>query len=160
MSAVFLPVDPDGVITRGPFVRNPWNYDQAVVSVATGLDCSGDEVLTKQAPRDECDINVIVARFGLTGRMPQVTAPPMYGDFTGVSDYRTAIDAVRAADAEFMRYPAQVRARFENDPQKLLEFMADPANAPEARQLGFLAEEVSTPSPAPIVPPAPDKALS
>lgn len=142
------------------FIRNPYNYPGEFVSRATGLDCSGDPVLTKQEMRDECDINVIVARFGLTGRMPQSVRLPSYGDFTGVLDFRSALEAVRSAESSFMELPAKVRERFANDPQRFLEFCQDPANTDEARRLGLLADEGGGLPPKPIVQPEPVKAAS
>lgn len=103
----------------------------------TGLHCL-DESLALDSQREESDINTIVKRFGLTGQIPQAQRMPVYGDFTeGVSDYRTALDAVNAADRAFMSLSPDVRRRFGGDPQMLLEFVSDPANLEEARKLGL-----------------------
>lgn len=93
--------------------------------------------LTQQQFKDDADINVLLERFKVTGMMPQGVRVPSYGDFTGVSDYRTAMNAVLTAQQSFMELPANVRARFGNDPQQFLEFVADPSNLDEARKLGL-----------------------
>ena len=120
-----------------PFVRSPYNYDVMEVSNETGLRCE-DVSLAVQDQRDEVDINTIVRRFGLTGQLPEDIRAPEYGDFTGVSDYQSALNAVMEADSEFNRMPAELRARFNNDPQLLLEFVSDERNREEAGKLGLL----------------------
>lgn len=135
-----------------PFVRHPYNYDQAAASVNSGLMCT-TPTRAQQQFKDECDINTIAARFGLTGQMPLVVNLPQYGDFTSVTDYQTALNSVLAAQASFMALPPNIRERFANDPQNLLLFVSDDANIPEARELGLLPPEpipatpVATPSP-------------
>lgn len=101
------------------------------------VECS-DPSLAQQQFKEDADINVMLEKFKITGQMPQGVVLPAYGDFTGVDDYRTALDAVHAARDRFMALPAKTRAYFENDPQKLLEFVSDPANRAEASRLGLL----------------------
>jgi len=119
-----------------PFFRSPYNYDMADVSRETGVVCD-DPSLAVQSERDECDINTIVRRFGLTGKMPVGVRMPTYGDFVGVSNYQDAVHAMMQADASFMQLPADVRARFRNDPALFVEFCSDPKNLEEARSLGL-----------------------
>lgn len=145
-----------------PFIRNPYNYDRDEVSRETGLDCTGDPGYTQQQFRDECDINEIVRRFGLTGEMPDDFRAPVSGDFTDIPDFKTAMDAVTGAHTEFMRMPPELRARFLNDPQRLLEFVSNDANRAEAEALGILRPKQDEPppirvalqSPSPATPPA------
>ncbi|AXH73502.1 MAG: internal scaffolding protein [Microviridae sp.] len=105
------------------------------------LDCS-DPSLAQQQFKDDVDINVLLERFKVTGVIPQGVRIPTYGDFIGISDFRQASDAVLAAKNAFMDIPASVRARFENDPAKFIDFCADPANLPELRKLGLAPEVV------------------
>jgi hypothetical protein len=56
------------------------------------------------------------------------------------------MNAVRDAQVEFLRVPADVRARFNNDPGRLMAFLEDDRNRDEARKLGFL-------KPVEVVPP-------
>lgn len=101
------------------------------------LECK-DPSLTQQQFKDDVDINVLLERFKITGVMPQNVVLPTYGDFRGVSDYRSAVDAIRKADNAFMDLPANLRQRFDNDPQKFLEFVSDDKNREEAVRLGLV----------------------
>lgn len=105
-----------------------------------GID-TGTDTPTIQSAKEECDINVIVKRFGVTGQVVAPARLPSYGDFDTVMDFQTAMNAVRAGEEAFMQLPAHVRKRFSNDPQAFLEFCADDKNLPELRKMG-LAREV------------------
>jgi len=119
------------------FVRNPYNYDMALVSQETGLECK-DPSLAQQHMKDECDINVIVERFGVTGSIPTTPIEPSYGDFSGVSDYHTALNKIKAADEAFMALPAKIRAKFDHDPNALLNYLQNEENRDEAIQIGLI----------------------
>ena len=123
-----------------PFIRNPYNYDKDEVSNITGLACS-DPSLAQQHMRDECDINVIVERFGVTGSLPVSPVEPTYGDFSGVSSYQDALIKIQQTDADFMALPAKIRERFANDPFELVNFLASEANRNEAIELGLIDGE-------------------
>jgi len=139
-----------------PFVRNPYNYDMALVSQETGLFCK-DPSLAQQHMKDDCDINVIVERFGVTGSLPVRAIEPSYGDFSGVSDYHTALNKIRAAEAEFMALPAKLRARFDHDPNALLNFLENEQNRDEAIELGLIdGEPVARPIVSAVETPTPD----
>jgi phage internal scaffolding protein len=119
------------------FLRTPYNYDTDAASNESGLACE-EPSLAQQHYKEECDINTILERFNITGMLPQSTLSPRYGDFTGIGDYHTALNRVIAAQDEFEALPAQIRARFDNDPSKLIEFLQDEANRPEAEDLGLV----------------------
>jgi len=119
------------------FVRNPYNYDMALASEESGLICK-DPSLAQQHMKDECDINVIVERFGVTGRVPVTLIEPTYGDFSGVSDYHTALNKIKAADEAFMALPAKIRAKFDHDPNALLQYLQNEENRDEAIQIGLI----------------------
>lgn len=118
------------------FLRTQYNYDMNVAGDESGV--GGGESMTKQEFKEECDINTIVRRFGLTGELPTGVQAPTYGDFEFVGDYKSAVEMVMASEDAFMKFPAEVRARFENDPQQLLEFCADSNNRAEAERLGLV----------------------
>lgn len=121
-----------------PFLRTGYNYDREKASNESGLDCSGDPGETQQSFREECDINTIIYRFGLAGELPVGLRAPTYGDFTGVNDYQSALNAVIAADEAFMEMPANVRARFNNSAAAFVEFCSDDKNRDEAVKLGLV----------------------
>lgn len=96
-----------------------------------------DPSLAQQQFKDEVDINVLLERFKVTGRMPEGVRIPSFGDFNGVSDYRTALDALRTARDSFMMLPAKLRSEFHNSPQEFLEFCSKEENLPRLRELGL-----------------------
>jgi phage internal scaffolding protein len=94
---------------------------------------------TVQSEAETVNINSIVARARAGGSVPGLEGrQPRYIDVSEVGDYREALHRVRAAQEAFMELPAIVRARFENDPARLLVFLGDPANRPEAEKLGLV----------------------
>jgi len=133
---------------KTPFLRTPYNYDRDAASNESGLHCE-DATLTQQHFKDETDINNILRQFNITGLLPEQPLSPRYGDFTGIGDYHSALNAVIAADDQFMALPAILRARFENDPAQLIDFLSDENNRSEAEKLGLLevpkAESTVTP---------------
>jgi phage internal scaffolding protein len=119
------------------FLRTPYNYDLDAASNESGLGCE-DPSLAQQHYKDECDINTILQKFNITGLLPESPLSPRYGDFTGISDYHTALNRVIAAQDEFDGLPANIRARFENDPAQLIEFLENSENRQEAEKLGLV----------------------
>ena len=103
-----------------------------------GLVCDPEEDVAQQQFKEEVDINTIVKRFGLTGALPENLRMPVSGDFTGVTDFQSAMNLVRQAEEEFLRIPADVRARFANDPGQLMAFLDDEKNRDEAIKLGLV----------------------
>jgi phage internal scaffolding protein len=120
------------------FLRAAYNYDADEVSLETGLSMDPDESVTQQQFKEECDINEIVRRFGLTGELPENVRMPVSGDFTGVSDFTTAMQMIQAAEEAFMQFPGDVRARFMNDPAQMIAFLEDGKNLKEAQELGLV----------------------
>lgn len=101
---------------------------------------------TKQSHTAETDINTIVARYTATGNFTHINRnTPKYGDFSKVGDYQQALDAVLEAQYDFDELPAVIRKRMDNDPGKLIEFLADPANLEEGRKLGLFEPEKPSP---------------
>ena len=133
---------------NGVFLRTAYNYDKDAASNESGLACE-EPSLAQQHFKDECDINNILRQFNITGLLPESPLSPRYGDFSGIGDYHTALNRVIAAQDEFDALPAQIRARFDNDPANLIEFLDDDANRPEAEALGLVnkgaAEVVEAP---------------
>jgi phage internal scaffolding protein len=123
------------------FLRTPYNYDRDAATNESALACE-EPSLAQQHFKDECDINNILRQFNVTGLLPESPLSPRYGDFTGISDYHTAMNRVIAAQDEFEALPAQIRARFDNDPANLIEFLENSENRLEAEELG-LVEKVA-----------------
>lgn len=137
-----------------PFLRTAYNYDMNTAGDESALKCA-DKTLARQEFKEETDINTLVERFHVTGELPQNVRMPTYGDFTGVFDFQTAMNAIRSAQESFDQMPANVRARFHNDTQEFLEFCSDPENKEEAIKLGLVDKPPQTPQPTPARAPTP-----
>lgn len=123
-------------------------YDFKARSEDAGLACR-DPSLTVQSQAEDADINVIIERFGLTGELPTDIRMPTSQDFgDNVFDYQSAMNIIIDAQKQFMRLPAELRARFDHDPQTFMDFVHDPANGGELVRLGLRNPE------APKAPPA------
>ncbi|QXP08194.1 MAG: internal scaffolding protein [Arizlama microvirus] len=104
-----------------------------------------DRSLTNQADMESADINKIMARYEKTGVLIDasgVERKPQYGDFTVLKDYHSMMSAVRNAERAFDLLPANVKNRFLNDPQKLIDFLENPVNDKEAVSLGLKERDV------------------
>ena len=123
-------------------IRKPYDPVERVPFICTGTP------RTKQAMKNECDINNIMAKFEKTGLFDHLTKyNGDYGNFIGAPEYHEAMNAVVEAENMFMEIPAKIRSRFENDPAKFLEFVQDPANTDEIISMGL----ARAPTPAPNV---------
>lgn len=123
------------------FVRSAFNYDGDVDSFKAGLDCSESPTKAQQHFRDECDINVLVARFARTG-VPDALPAPSMAQFDEVFDFQSAMQTIIDANASFASLPSKVRARFQNDPGQFLNFIHDTENRDEAVRLGLVPKPV------------------
>lgn len=115
---------------------------------------TGDVTPVQRQFAKDSDINELVRRFGITGKMPQpVTDPSYYGDVEDIPDLRTALERIRDAQERFAALPARVRTRFRNDPAELFEFLEDRENFDEAVKLGLVVkpEAPAVEPPAPLV---------
>lgn len=97
---------------------------------------------TKQSFKDECDINQIMKKFEKTGILPDlIKTNPVYGDFSDPKTYQESLNLVHHAQEQFSNLSSKVRERFNNDPQKFLEFTSNAENADEMAKMGLLKEE-------------------
>lgn len=105
----------------------------------------GGPSMADQSAKDECDINVIMARYLKTGILPEQINEnaQRYLDCTE-NDFQAAMQVVAGAASLFEQLPAKVRDRFGNDPSELLSFVADDSNRPEAEKLGLVPPAPST----------------
>jgi phage internal scaffolding protein len=122
---------------KEPFVRSPYNYNVDAASDESGLRCE-DASLTQQHQKDQADINFIIDQFNVTGILPVSPVSPQYGDFSGIGDYHSAMNAVMNMHDEFMTLPPAIRSRFDNDPEELFDFLSNEDNREEAIKLGLI----------------------
>jgi len=137
-------VDGDRLKVARVLCPPPRAFDPREHSRETALR-TGSESRVQQHLKDEVDVNTIVRRFGLTGGAPAPSAAGVYGDFTGIEDYESALGVIERARERFEALPPEVRQRF-HSPGELLEVVG------ELSQEEFEAEYMP---PAPPVVPAP-----
>lgn len=124
--------------------RAAQGYDRRAVSLATGY-VEKSLGRTIQAMKEEADLMTIIRRFGVLGDPATGVRTPLYGDFTEVTDFRSALEAVAAAEASFAQLPSDFRASLDNDPERFVHWVNDPANMAKAAELGLVV--LKTPPP-------------
>lgn len=148
----------EGLVTKGnalKSVRAAYDFDTA--DFDPGIDCSGfvgeegewfdTPSLTRQADAEDCDINVMMAKYQATGQPPRVNPrEPQWGDFSSVPQFQDALNLVHQVETDFALLDARVRDRFANSPAKLLRFLEDPANYDEAVKLGVVVPRPEPPA--------------
>lgn len=113
-----------------------------------------DPSLTKQEYKQEADINVIIKRYVSTGEFP-INPQPLYADTTQIPDFQTMMNHVIAVEERFDQLPAEVRAKFSNDPSLMLEWAQDPKNNDAAVTMGLIEAKNPDPIVLRTTPPAP-----
>ena len=120
----------------------------------------------QQQFKEDADINSIMRKFQKTGAIDHVAMhQPNYG-LVGPQDLHTAMNIVAGANTMFEELPSTLREKFA-DASGFLEFVQDPNNDVEARELGLAlapeaqakADEIAAEAannPAPEPPPSPD----
>lgn len=114
-----------------------------------------NEGRTRQSFKDEADINKIMGKWRKQGFAENTTLnTPLYGDFTDDRSYQDALNSIQSAKDVFAALPARVRARVENDPGKLIAFVADENNHDELVELGLVNPISPEPAPTQVSPEA------
>lgn len=117
-------------------------------SDASALTCL-DPSLAAQEMTSDTDINRIVETWVRTGMAPVTNVEALSGDFSNVDDYRTMLDKISRAKAEFMTFDADVRSYFKNDPANLIAALSDESQSSKLVEFG-----IKKAPPAPVVEPA------
>lgn len=123
------------------------------------LECDQSKRITEQAHKHECDMNYILRNYQKTGLIRHAKKYEGTYDDVSVQDFQEAMFLVNQAQQSFMDLPSNVRARFENNPAKFLEFTQNPANRDEMAAMGILKgndglDRTGAPTDAPTPPPA------
>lgn len=98
---------------------------------------SDEESMAQESDMEDSDINIIMKKYNTTGLLPQINMEALTGDFSEAGDFRDAQEKLRAANEAFAEVPAALRRRFDNDPQKFIDFVMDDANLEETVKLGY-----------------------
>ena len=111
----------------------------------------------KQSFKDECDINLIMARYQRTGAIDHVTKhQPNYGYATSM-EFTEAMQTVAYGQTMFNELPSTIRTKFDNDAAQFLDYVQDPANEDQLADLGLekAKQETETAKPASEAPKEP-----
>lgn len=111
-----------------------------------------DPSMTQQHFKDETMIDNILQKYAETGFLTDPFTPKrpiQFGDFSDVTDFQTAQNAVARATEYFESLPSRIRSSFNNSPSEFLQALNDPEQRSKLEDLGFVAsEEVKTLEPA------------
>lgn len=109
--------------------------------------------MTQQHFKDETMIDNILQKYAETGFLTDPFSPKrpiQFGDFSDVTDFQTAQNAVARATEYFESLPSRIRSSFNNSPQEFLNALNDPEQRSNLEALGFVAPEPSKePQPTP-----------
>lgn len=102
---------------------------------------------TSQQWKDSCDVNKIMEKYKKTGSITHVRnrVEGVYADLTQLPvSYQEALDTIKTAEKAFEAIPAKVRQEFDNNPSKLISFLADKKNLDKAAELGLVNKPIQT----------------
>lgn len=102
--------------------------------------------MTQQHFKDETMIDNILQKYAETGFLTDPFSPKrpiQFGDFSGVTDFQTAQNAVARATEYFESLPSHIRVSFNNSPSEFLQALDDPEQRSKLEDLGFVAPEPS-----------------
>jgi len=100
-----------------------------------------------QSFKKDSDINNIMTKYKKTGFLVDPSqvrnySQPMFGDFQDLPDLSSHLNRLKSANDAFQRLPAVTRAKFENNVETALAFIADAKNLKESVELGLLPKEL------------------
>lgn len=137
-------------------IRSAFNFDSDSFSLATAV-VNNEESMAQQSFKEECDINVILRKFAVTGQLPDNVRVPQYAEFEEAFDFMSCMNVIRAGEEAFAAMPSDVRERFSNDPARFIAFANDKDNYDEALKMGLVVSRPAPPAP-PV--PTPDPGAS
>lgn len=108
------------------------------------VDDDNSRSMTRQCFAKDADINTIMSRYP-NGGVPLdilMNGSPIFGDFSDLHDFGSVVNRVNQAKDNFMLLSADIRKRFDNDVEKLLDFINAPENVQEAVNLRLLPESM------------------
>lgn len=110
-----------------------------------------DPSLTDQDSKDECDVNLIIERAMKGHAVTHLrTHTGTYMDLAEVPDFTQSMQIVANAQNAFNQLPSDLREKFHNSPQIMMEYLADKRNDEEAISLGLKENKILTDSEATI----------
>lgn len=122
-----------------PVIRNIFTQFEAKKTEFTP-----DMPKAKQEFKKQCDINEIVKQARRNGEellQPVSIISDIAIDLSQMPPYAVMVQKTIEAQQAFEELDPKIRRRFNDDPAKLLEFLQDPANKPEAQKLGLVNQD-------------------
>lgn len=108
---------------------------------------SGEPSRVQQQFLEASDINNIMRKYHQTGMVTHLNHNPgRYADLTKIKNYQDSLQTVINAEAAFMTLSSDVRKRFSNSPQEVINFLQNPNNLDEAVKLGLVKPPEPKPS--------------
>lgn len=93
---------------------------------------------TDQSFAEECDVNNIMQKYIKTGEIHHVNRKAgVYADLSDIKDLTHAYEIIGFAQQAFSGLPSELRDKFLNNPQNLINYLNDPSNDEEAISLGL-----------------------
>ena len=121
-----------------PVIRNYYTSD--ISHPGTPMAKKGR---TQQSFEKECNINNIVARFMKTGQLPMLNSADLNYGFAPSGDFKSAMDIVTGSLDKFADLPSEVRADFDNNPGRFLDFVESPEAHDYFAEHGLLHEQAT-----------------
>lgn len=91
---------------------------------------------TKQAFKDDTDMNMILARFSTTGALDHLSKyQAQYGDFSDYPDLMEAHARIERGTEIFDALPAELRQEFGQSPGNFFKFVNDPLNKDRLKEI-------------------------
>lgn len=133
--------------------RTAYDPPKRVQSVQGGLS------KTRQAHKNECDVNVIMSRYRQTGLITHINKHQgQYIDVPDGLEFGAAMSILVDATESFELLPAEVRDHYRNDPARFLDAVTTGRDVEILREFNILPKSPSPAkdSPDPSPEPAPD----
>lgn len=102
-----------------------------------------EKCLVEQHHTDDTLVQNILKKYDQTGiwyHTNQMRAT--YQDNTIFNEYQDMFDKIKAADEHFANIPAEIRAKFDNDTGKYLEFVNNDDNIEAMYEMGILQRPI------------------
>lgn len=133
-------------------------YD-STVGIDPGIECTLEERKTQSEFAEDCDVNLLVARYRKTGVMPDVTqraSEALYGDFSAIPSRMEMFNIVENAWDAFNALPPDVRREFNNDAAEFLAATETLEGVERLKKVGLgkPTDPVKTPLEASVAPSA------
>lgn len=117
------------------FYLEPVNQD-------TAISFEGAENMTEQSHREEVKVQNILKKYHETGILTHVSNyGGNYMDLPSGMDLQTALNITIEANEAFDSLPSDIRNRFANNPGAFLDFVQNPDNFDEMKEMGLVNRE-------------------